>query len=68
MATVEVTTKRCIWCKKSSKLKLDKDRYATWQSGVHVQTAFPSMSSDVRELLISGTHPNCWEEMYSDED
>lgn len=68
MNTVEVTTKRCNWCKKSSKLKLAKANYDKWQSGVYIQNAFPKMSSDVRELLISGTHPKCWDEMFPDED
>jgi hypothetical protein len=41
--------------------------YMAWQSGTLAQVAFPELSADVREQLISGTHPACWDAMFSDE-
>ena len=33
-----------------------------------IQHAFPEMPMETRELLISGTHPECWDSLYKDED
>jgi hypothetical protein len=41
-------------------MKVDGDRYREWQRGTYVQRAFPEMPDDRRELLVSGTHPECW--------
>jgi hypothetical protein len=68
MPNIEVTTKRCLVCRKNSIMKLDKDSYDRWQSGMYVQTAFPRMSPDDRELLISGTHSKCWDARFGDDD
>jgi hypothetical protein len=57
---IEVRTPRCCVCNKSSVIKVDGDRYREWQRGTYVQTAFPEMRDDDRELLVSGTHPECW--------
>ena len=32
------------------------------------QQAFPELPTEIREQLISGTHPKCWDEMFSDEE
>lgn len=33
-------------------------------NGAHAQEAFPNMSIELREQIISGTHPKCWDEMF----
>ena len=33
-------------------------------NGAHAQSAFPDMSIELREQIISGTHPKCWDEMF----
>lgn len=63
---VTYTTKSCPMCGKTSKMKLDGEAYDKWRGGEFVQVAFPRMSADERELLISGTHPACWP--FDDED
>ena len=35
---------------------------------VPVQTALPHWSADMREVLISGTHPACWTELFGNEE
>lgn len=35
-----------------------------WQSGGLIQNIFPGLSSDARELLMSGTCPVCWEQIF----
>jgi hypothetical protein len=64
---VTYTTKACSHCGKTSKMKLDGEAYDNWRGGMYVQRAFPGMSSDDRELLVSGTHPKCWDEMFPEE-
>ena len=43
--------------RKCYRLELDADAYYRWMSGQLIQTAFPSLRVDARELLISGTSP-----------
>ena len=66
MATVKFTTKRCFVCKKTTTLNLDKARYDKWKAGSYVQDAFPRLSASDRELLITGTHSECWEAKFGD--
>jgi hypothetical protein len=61
---VTYTTKSCRHCGKASKMKLDGEAYDAWRSGTHVQTAFPQMSADDREQLVSGIHPACWDILF----
>jgi hypothetical protein len=34
----------------------------------HVQDAFPYLSAGEREQIMTGTHPECWEKMFPEED
>ena len=34
----------------------------------HVQFIFPELSAEIREQMISGTHPVCWDEMMGNDD
>ncbi len=54
-------TRPCIVCGKPSALVLDEGKYKRWQGGEHVQVVFADWSAERRELLMSGTHPICWE-------
>lgn len=35
--------------------------------GEFIQDVFPELSVDEREIFISGTHPECWDRLYSDD-
>ena len=55
---VEVT---CPFCGKVSQLTIPTEGYTAWKlHGVLVQDAFPQLSAEDRELLISGICPTCW--------
>lgn len=43
---------------------LDPAAYARWQAGELVQRAFPTLSPDDRELLISGTTVAGWTKLF----
>ena len=36
--------------------------------GYHVQEAVQSLDKHYREMLITGVHPNCWTEMFGNEE
>lgn len=38
-----------------------------WENGVHIQDAFPRLSPEDREILVSGTCPACWDEIFGAE-
>ena len=64
---VEYVTSKCAWCDQSSLVLLPADRVRRWQTtGAYVQVMFPELTPDQRELLISGTHPACWDVMFAE--
>jgi hypothetical protein len=69
-STVKFVTPACVMCGEMSIVELDEDSFTSWRSGEYAQDAFPHMSQEEREVLISGTHPACWKLLFagSDED
>jgi hypothetical protein len=65
---VIVTTHPCVVCNKSSEVKLDKDKFTRWINGEFAQNVWPEMSPGEREVLVSGTHDACWEQLMGDDD
>lgn len=65
MALTKITTKPCPLCGERSALIVDSQSLLNWQTGMLVQNAFPKMSAPERELLITGTHPACWKELFA---
>jgi hypothetical protein len=62
---VSLTT-TCSMCKEKSELVVDSVSFFAWRGGKFVQDAFPELTADEREKLISGTCPSCWEEMFGE--
>ena len=62
--TVLYETRKCILCNEASFIMLDDTKCLRWQGGERVQVVWPEMPPDERELLITGTHPQCWDEMF----
>lgn len=65
-ATIEIETKPCMVCGQKSKLTVDEAGYLAWRAGALIQRAFPGMPKDQREQLMTGTHGECWDKMFSD--
>lgn len=64
MYTVDVQTPNCLVCGEYSIVRnLDRSAVARCQNGEAIQNVFPDLSPSTRELLISGTHDRCWDEM-----
>ena len=58
---------QCPFCGKTSALKL---KTSDWEKGVdavkhgaNIQIAYPKLSADERELLISGICNDCWQKI-----
>jgi hypothetical protein len=52
----------CIWCGTVMEVDLPPDKLNLWRNGAYIQDAFPDMTADERELLLTGTCPGCWPE------
>ena len=67
METITLNTMPCRVCGGSSTMTVSASGYEAWRKGAYVQDAFPEMLADEREMLISGTHPSCWDSLWADE-
>lgn len=63
-----VTTPACMVCKQTTRLTLTDAELAAYKRGAFIQDIFPSWTPAQRELLISGTHPSCWNEIFGEGD
>lgn len=50
-------------CGDRSTVIVDADRLASWKAGALTQLAFDNLDAGTRELLISGIHPECWQQV-----
>jgi hypothetical protein len=59
----------CFHCKEESKFRISYNEYkALFIHEKYVDDVFPFMSKEDKEFMISGTHPDCWNEMFKDID
>jgi hypothetical protein len=58
--TTSVRTPACAVCGQATVVRVDSVGLLAWRRGALIQKAFPEMPIEQRELLISGTHPECW--------
>ena len=55
---------RCPICGRGNEVEVNESDYWDWDDGELVQVAFPYLSADEREMLISGICPDCWNSMW----
>jgi hypothetical protein len=61
--------RKCFHCQEESKFRISYGEYeALFIHEQYVQDVYPLMSKESREFMISGTHPDCWNEMFNDFD
>lgn len=63
-----IITRACQLCGKPSEVTVTDEEYDRYISERFIQDALPDWSPDQREMLISGTHPECWARMFPEED
>jgi hypothetical protein len=62
-------TKTCAWCCGFSNINMTYTQHEKYvQREVYVQDIFPHISKELCEVLITGTHPECWIEMFEEYD
>ena len=58
----------CPFCGEMHEVPVNEDDYWDWQDGTSVQDAFPYLTADEREMLISGICPKCWDKTFGDDE
>ncbi len=61
-------TKTCHLCKTEHEMQVSDQSLERFQKGEHVQFAFPYLTADERELLISGICGKCVDEIFAEVD
>jgi hypothetical protein len=62
-------TKPCPVCHQTSLVEMTEEQLKEFLSGEKfVQFIFPEWPADQRELLITGTHSKCWDELWEEEE
>ena len=54
----------CPFCGEEHIVFVNEDDFNAWQNGELAQNAFPYLTADSREMLISGICPDCWNGMF----
>jgi hypothetical protein len=62
--TTLIQTRRCFHCGDKGILLLSNEGIKAYEDGALIQDAFPDLPRAQREQIISGTHPECWIEMF----
>ncbi len=54
----------CFYCGEENVIMLNGNDLEFWQSGEFIQSAFPYLHIDQRELIKTGIHSECWDTMF----
>jgi hypothetical protein len=67
---MNVVTRKCVMCGQHGMVEdVDALGYIRWSElGENIQDALPGLDADQRELLMTGTHAHCWEQMWGSDD
>ena len=65
METKIYETTRCFHCGQTGFLELPIEQAIAYANGALAQVAFPDLDRRLREQIISGTHPECWDQMFA---
>ncbi len=66
--TTPFATRQCVVCGQHAVIELDPVKIARWKAGGLVQDVWPEQSDEWREMLITGTHPKCWTDLFGVDD
>lgn len=67
---ISVPTQQCPECGLYGEISIEWSAWEIgktkrWQ-GEYIQDCFPTLSPAEREQIMTGIHPKCWDEMFSD--
>lgn len=66
---VRIQTGRCMFCEQQGHLDVTDEqfaRYSQMRPGDHIQNVLPDLSNDEREMLITGSHPKCFDAAFAE--
>ena len=66
VTTVYETTK-CFYCGNTGHVEVPLEGVVAHMKGALIQDAFPTLSAVVREQIMTGTHPECWDRVFGSE-
>ena len=58
----------CPLCGHANEIEVNEEDYFDWSDGMNAQEAFPYLTPNEREMLISGICPTCWAKNFPDDD
>lgn len=53
----------CRYCSQPNGVIMPQQAFDDWVDGAFIQNAWPDAPSSLREAVISGIHPYCWDAM-----
>lgn len=59
-----IVVTQCPFCGRANEVAVNEEDYWAWDDGELAQIAFPYLSANEREALISGICPTCWDKMF----
>ena len=60
-----IETKTCHHCNKTGTVEIQSQELFWLHQGKLIQEAVTSLDKDLREQMITGIHPKCWDEMFA---
>tara|TARA_R110001583_G_scaffold131565_2_gene283342 strand:- start:580 stop:789 length:210 start_codon:yes stop_codon:yes gene_type:complete len=61
-------TETCRTCGSQEAITVEAKDLAAWKNGTVIQEAMPYLDADQREMMISNTCSECWDELFPEDD
>lgn len=70
LGMARIPTPPCPVCGEGGTVIVQMNDYLLWTSPNRplIQNCFPSLSADLREQILTGYHPGCWDKLFPEED
>lgn len=66
--TTVIKTGECIYCHQDGEVAMPTPAFIAWVNGEFIQRVWPEGSAGDREQLINGTHDECFNKMFPEEE
>lgn len=60
--------RKCMICHKTSEVEVPAQGLWNWEHGEFVHKAFPQLTPEQREQIVTGTHAACWDAAFAEPD
>lgn len=64
---VQFQTRQCPFCGRYGQVEVPVLGLMLWSQGELIQKAMPDVPDDIREQMITGTHPECWKKLFEED-